>query len=55
MILCQKTQITPSELIFIDDTERSLDGAKTIGYNPILYKNNEQLEKDLSNLLSAYL
>lgn len=51
MLLCKKLNITPSELIFIDDSKKSLEGAATIGYIPILYKNNSQLEEDLQKIL----
>ena len=51
MLLCEKLHITPSELIFIDDSKKSLEGALTIGYTPILYKNNQQLEEDLQRVL----
>jgi putative hydrolase of the HAD superfamily len=50
MTLCEKLSIQPSELIFIDDSKKSLEGAEGIGYTPILYRNNEQLEHDLKEL-----
>lgn len=52
--LCQNMQISPTELIFIDDTKKSLKGAQDIGYTPILYKNNQQLLNDLSSLLPTF-
>lgn len=51
MLLCERLHISPSELIFIDDSKKSLEGAATIGYTPILYKNNQQLEEDLQKIL----
>ena len=48
---CKKLHIPISELIFIDDTPRSLENAITIGYTPILYINNQKLSEDLSLLL----
>lgn len=50
-ILCDRLQISPSEFIFIDDSKKSLEGAETIGYTPILFKSNEQLESDLQSIL----
>ncbi len=52
-LLCDRLHIAPSELIFIDDTTRSLEGADKIGYTPILYVNNNQLEKDLLEILES--
>lgn len=49
-ILCSRLQISPKELVFIDDSEASLVTASEIGYTPILFLNNEQLFEDLKNL-----
>lgn len=46
-ILFERLQVLPQETIFIDDTSKSLETAKEVGYHPILFKNNEQLKKDL--------
>lgn len=54
MVLCEKLTITPQELIFIDDSKKSLEGASSIGYTPILYRNIEQLEQDLRALHINY-
>lgn len=51
MLLCDKFKISPNQLVFIDDSKKSLEGAETIGYTPILYKNNDQLEEDLRGIL----
>lgn len=51
-ILFTKLNVKPNEVIFIDDTLRSLEGADSIGYAPVLYKDNELLKKDLSNILN---
>lgn len=40
-----------SELIFIDDSQKSLEGASDIGYTPILYKDMNQLQNELKKLL----
>ena len=41
-----------SELVFVDDTKRSLEGAENIGYIPILYKNNDLLKSELEQILN---
>lgn len=40
----------PEEVIFIDDKEEYIKIAKTLGIHGILFKNNEQLSRKLSNL-----
>ena len=40
--------IQADELIFVDDTEKSLEGAEKIGYTPILYTDNDKLKTDIS-------
>ena len=54
-IIAEKLGVNTTELLFIDDTERSLEGAESIGYIPLLYTNNEKLKKDLSGVLSINL
>ena len=49
-ILFEKLNLSPEEVVFIDDTPRSLEKAGEIGYIPILFKNNEQLKTDLKDM-----
>lgn len=51
MLLAKKLGVSVTELIFIDDTEKSLLNAEKIGYTPILYSDMEKLRYELSNLL----
>lgn len=50
-ILADKLGIKINELLFIDDTKKSLEGAKIIGYTPILFIDNKKLEEDISKVL----
>jgi len=50
-ILFNKLGIKSDELIFIDDSPSSLEGANKIGYIPILYADNESLKSELSSIL----
>jgi len=50
-ILAEKLNIDISELIYIDDTSKSLENAEIIGYTPILYSNMVELKKKLQELL----
>ena len=54
-ILFKKLGLEPNEVIFIDDTFKSLEGADKIGYTPILFKDNETFEKELLNILELEL
>ena len=54
-ILFKKLRVGPNEVIFIDDSLKSLEGADKIGYMPVLYKDNETLKTELSNLLQIEL
>jgi putative hydrolase of the HAD superfamily len=49
-VLFEKLGVRPEEVVFVDDTPKSLEKADEIGYTPILFKNNEQLKADLQNL-----
>ena len=49
-VLFQKLSLQPKEVIFIDDTSKSLENAEEIGYTPILFQGNAKLRKDLQGL-----
>ena len=50
-IVFNKLNIKNNEMIFIDDTKRSLEGAENIGYVPVLYTSNKTLKSELSDIL----
>lgn len=52
-ILFNKLSVQPNEVVFVDDTLKSLEGADKIGYIPVLFKDNKILKTELSNILSA--
>lgn len=54
-ILAKKLGVDITELLFIDDTKRSLEGAEDIGYTPLLYTSNEKLKEDISKILEINL
>lgn len=49
-VLFEKLNLQPEEVVFVDDSAKSLEKAGEIGYVPILFKNNEQLIADLKNV-----
>lgn len=50
-ILFKKLGVNANEVIFIDDTSKSLENADKIGYTPVLFKDNESLKLELSSIL----
>ena len=49
-LLCDKLGINCTELVFVDDSSRSLSSAKECGYEPVLFATHETLIKDLQKL-----
>lgn len=46
----EKVDLKPDEMVFIDDAEHNLTEAKEMGIHTILFKNYEQLTKELKKL-----
>lgn len=51
-VLFNKFEVKNEKLIFIDDTEKSLEKSKEIGFVPILFRSNEKLKEELFKFLS---
>ncbi|TSC82297.1 MAG: putative hydrolase of the HAD superfamily [Parcubacteria group bacterium Gr01-1014_20] len=49
-VLFEKLGLTPQEVIFIDDSAKSLEKAAEIGYFPIRFESNEQLKSEFKKL-----
>ncbi|MFZ2226150.1 MAG: HAD-IA family hydrolase [Candidatus Moraniibacteriota bacterium] len=49
-IFIEKLDVSPQELVFIDDTAKSLESAKEIGYQPVIYTELKKLQNDLGEL-----
>jgi putative hydrolase of the HAD superfamily len=49
-VLFERLGLAPGQVIFVDDSAKSLEKADEIGYIPILFKNNDQLINDLKKL-----
>ncbi len=47
----EKLQRKPKEVIFIDDKERNLEGARKVGLNTLQFMSLDQLKKDLPKLV----
>lgn len=48
----KKFDVTPGECVFVDDKQKNIDGAKSVGMCGILFKNAGQLKADLEKLLT---
>lgn len=46
-VLCKQYHIDPKHSIFIDDMQRNVDVAKTLGFCGIWYQNQKQAERDI--------
>lgn len=51
---CDMLEVRPQELVFIDDTGKSLTSAETVGYVPILFRSFAELTRELSALGVVY-
>jgi HAD superfamily hydrolase (TIGR01549 family) len=49
-VLFERLGLSPGQVIFVDDSAKSLEKADEIGYIPVLFKDNEQLKDDLRKL-----
>ncbi|XLQ20427.1 MAG: HAD family hydrolase [Candidatus Moraniibacteriota bacterium] len=47
---CNMLNVQPDELVYIDDTPKSLETSGDVGYTPILFQNFDKLYQDLKNL-----
>lgn len=47
---CNMLEVQPNELIYVDDTQRSLETAESVGYTPILYLDFDDLHNKLTDL-----
>ena len=48
--LIKKLGVKPKEIVFLDDSEKNLKSAGELGINTILFKNEEQLIRELKKL-----
>ncbi len=52
-LICEQLGVQPSECIMIDDQQRHLDIAATLGMKTVLYSSTEQAKQDITRLLQA--
>jgi putative hydrolase of the HAD superfamily len=52
-LACSRLDVAPGEAVFVDDTERCVDGARVAGMQAVLYQDNAQVIDDIEELLGA--
>lgn len=53
MLMCDRLGVAPEECIMVDDQQRHLDAAATLGMKTVLYTSAEQTKQDIMRLLQA--
>jgi HAD superfamily hydrolase (TIGR01549 family) len=49
-VLFERLGLAPEQVVFVDDSPKSLEKASEIGYVPLLFKDNDQLKRELNQL-----
>jgi epoxide hydrolase-like predicted phosphatase len=52
-VTCERLGVSPNETVMIDDIDRYVEAAKNIGMQGIVYRNLNQLKRDLTNCLNT--
>jgi epoxide hydrolase-like predicted phosphatase len=51
-LTCARLAVEPAQMVFLDDSERCVEGARRAGINAVLYRNTTQAIKDIDDLLA---
>ena len=49
-IVLEKLHLAPGEVVFVDDREEYVDGARAVGIQAVLFRNTRQLREELARL-----
>ncbi len=49
-MLCDKLEINPKELVFVDDFEKNFINSDEVGFTPVLFKGNKELKDKFKEL-----
>ncbi len=52
-LTCERMGVRPSEMIFLDDAERCIEGARALGIHGVLFNDNAQAIAAIETLLQA--
>jgi putative hydrolase of the HAD superfamily len=50
-LACARLAVEPARTVFLDDSERCVEGARQAGIHAVLYRNNAQASTDIEALL----
>jgi putative hydrolase of the HAD superfamily len=53
LMACERLGVAPEEAVFLDDVQRSVDGARAVGISAVLYRDNAQAIGELEALLAG--
>jgi len=51
-LACERLQTAPAQMVFLDDSEPCVTGARQAGIQAVLYQDNAQAIRDIENLLA---
>jgi putative hydrolase of the HAD superfamily len=51
-LTCERLQVEPAQMVFLDDSEPCVEGARQAGIHAVLYQGNSQAIRDIENLLA---
>jgi epoxide hydrolase-like predicted phosphatase len=51
-LACARLAVEPAQMVFVDDYEPCVEGARRAGIHAVLYRDNVQAIKDIENLLA---
>jgi epoxide hydrolase-like predicted phosphatase len=52
-LACKRLRVEPAQMVFIDDHQRCVEGARRAGIHAVLYQDNTQAVRDIGDLLAA--
>jgi epoxide hydrolase-like predicted phosphatase len=52
-LACERLRVVPRRMVFLDDREPCVEGARQAGIHAVLYQDNAQAVRDIEDLLAA--
>jgi HAD superfamily hydrolase (TIGR01509 family) len=52
-LACGRLRVGPAQMVFLDDYEPCVEGARQAGIQAVLYQHNSQAVSDVEDLLAA--
>ncbi len=52
-LTCERLELSPQEVIFIDDVQKNIDSACEFGIHGIVFENNQQVVLDIESIIQA--